>query len=163
MLQPSVCNFINVCVIFILILSFMAVWPCAGYFPSLVLVCMCLFNPWSLQPTSVLCLLILILSVSMWRLISQIAASQWVAQLSPSRDAWPAHTNLHTKLNLHTYTDYSHLRGAAHKCTHMQDAACVLNTLIPTFFLFFLRPLLRSLSTTNEWWKQPADCGCGLI
>lgn len=55
----------------------------------------------------------------MWRLISQIAASQRGAQLSPSRDAWPALTNLHAELNLHTYTDYSHLYGAADKWAHM--------------------------------------------
>ncbi len=100
--------------------------------------CTCLY--WSPWPLFVLWLLTLILSVSMWRLISQIAASQRGAQLSPSRDVWPAHTNLHTELNLHIHRLFSPLWGCWEACTHVYTA-CVPHV----NFFFFWHALMLEL------------------
>lgn len=89
---------------------------------------------WHLRLLVVLQLLTLILSVSMWCLISLIAASHEVLSCPPSQDGSPAHTNLHTELNLQTNSLFSPLWGLW-VGTHVRHSMCKSNANL-SFYVF---------------------------
>lgn len=70
----------------------------------------------------------------MWCLISLIAASHEVLSCPPSQDGSPAHTNLHTELNLQTNSLFSPLWGLW-VGTHVRHSMCKSNANL-SFYVF---------------------------